>query len=380
MVHRLPSVDELRARLARGAAAHAALEARIAARVVRWVWATGPLRALSPAFDHELHGWPRGEELAAAPSPRTNQHQVGLDTDGRQVIVRVHQDDDGHFTRQVFDHRDGVVETWAFGSEAAPATPSAVGTYLLDGPRVVGYASLHAQGESFVETYEYEGGALKVLRRTGSNPAIGGIYVHDYDPAGRIATITMESTSTGRRGVVYQRPTRSLAALLKAIKARLPALIQARVAACPLAGPAFALALVYDPGSTQSMLPPKLALGLESERTAWRASGAAREALWDAQGFATFDADALELDDAALLADTLELAPLLTTEAAMVKAHKVLVDVARALNALDWKTITRVTPDFVVYPVDLHLEHLDRDMAAAVPAARRKRLVADPSR
>ena len=72
------------------------------------------------------------------------------------------------------------------------------------------------------------------------------------------------------------------------------------------------------------------------------------------------------------LADAGEIANYLRSAEGMEKAHKLLVDVAKQLNKVDWSAMVKVTPDFVVYPVDLHMEHLDRDMAAAVPAAKLK--------
>jgi hypothetical protein len=375
MVRSLPSLDELASRLVRGAAEYQALKQQTESQVARWVWATGPIHSLNPGFDAKTHGREEGKELAAEPVQRARHFHYGFDAAGRPVVVRYYSDTDGHFTEQFFTYHDGYAERWSFGPHPQYKDLDAVAHYVFDGPRVVGYISLHAQGESFVETYEYDGDRLRTLRRTGSNPAIGGTYHHDYDAAGRISTITMEANN-GKRGVVYQRPTRSLPVLLKEVKARLLDLIPKRVAALSSPGPAFGLALVYDPGSALSMLPPKLAVGLESERESWRTSGAAREALWDAQGFSTFDHDRLEFDDPALLADTGEMANHLRSAEGMDKAHKLLVDVAKELNKTDWSAVAKVTPDFVVYPVDLHLEHLDRDMASAVPAAKLKALKA----
>lgn len=375
MVRSLPSIDELKSRLTRGTAEYPILKQQAESLVARWVWATGSVHTLSPAFDAKTHGWEQGRELAGEPAARTNHFEYGLDAAGRPVVAHYYNGFDGYFTEQFFVYRDDHAQVWSFDAHPKYKSPSAVADYLFDGPRVVGYLSLHSQGESFVETYEYAGNRLKILRRAGSNAAIGGTYYHDYDAAGRIATITMEA-NTGKRGVVYQRPTRSLASLLKQVKARLLDLIPQRVAALSSSAPAFGLALVYDPGSALSLLPPKLALGMESERARWQKSGAATAALWDAQGFATFDHDRLEFADPTLLADANELVPYLAAAAGRDKAYKLLVDVAKALNKLDWSTITRVTPDFVVYPVDLHMEYLERDLAAAVPAATLKKLKA----
>lgn len=377
MLSTLPTSEELKPQIARGASEYLALKHTAESQVVRWVWATGATHCLTPGFDAQILGWPEGKDLVCEPPQRARHFEHGFGSDGHLVVTRAYSDKEGHFTEQFHVYHDGWAERWSFGSHPQYKDLNAVAHYVFDGSRVVGYSSLHAQGESVTEIYEYRGEQLSALRRTGSNAGGALRYFFDYDAAGRINTIRMEN-DRGAAGAVYQRPARSLAVLLKEASALLLDAIPRCVAAMPITEPAFGLALVYEPGSALSMLPPKLALGLASEREAWRKCGAAREALWDAQGFSTFDDARLEFGSAKLLACMAELAPHLASAAGMDKAHKLLVGVARQLNKLDWNAIAKVTPNFVVYPVDLHMEHLDRDFAAAVSAATLKKLKASP--
>lgn len=371
----MSTAESLRARLARAAAEYQALKQKAESSVVRWTWATDSVYSLKPGFDARIHGFSEGRKLEREPAKRAYHFQYGFDAAGRLVVARLHGQWDGHFTEDFFIHHDDGVEEWSYGPHPRFKNPRGVGRFTsLDG-RVVGYENLNADGRSVAEAYEYDGDRLTTLVRIGVNPAFQNTFRHEYDPDGALSTITMQ-TETGAQSIVYRRPTRTPAVLIKAVRARQLALIPKRVAALSPAAPAFCLALVYEPSSSHSMLPPKLAVGLETERERWRASGGSKESLWDAQGFATFDDRRLEFDDAALLADTRELATHLRSPEGFEKAHMLLVNVARDLNKLDFGALIKVTPDFVVYPVDLHTEHLARDMAAAVPPRRLKRLKA----
>ena len=145
-----------------------------------------------------------------------------------------------------------------------------------------------------------------------------------------------------------------------------------------LAAPAFCLALIYDDETFDAMLPPILALGLESERQAWHAAKAKKkniETLWDGQRFRLFDDDALDWDEAdPILEDADAIAHHLRERSSLEPAHKVLIAVAKKLNAFDWKKTLPVTHDFVVYPVDMEVADLTKNMQASIPAAKHKAL------
>ncbi len=367
------SLENLKLRLARAASQYLMLKEQAESGVVRWVWATDSVCSLRPGFDAKIHGFSEGKKLATQPARRAYHFQYGFDAAGRLVVQRLHGDMDGHFTEDFFVHSDDCVEQWSYGPRPQYKIPRGVSRYSYDGGRVVAYEELNTDGRTVVETYAYDGDRLATLARVGENPTFQNTFRHEYDAEGILSTITME-TMTGTRSIVHKRPTRTPAVLIKAVRAHLLKLIPKCVAALSPAEPAFCLALVYEPSSSRSMLPPKLAVGLETERERWRAGGEPKESLWDAQGFATFDGR-LALDDAALLADTREFSDLPSPDR-VEKARKLLVNVARDLNKLNFGALIKVTPDFIVYPVDLHTEYLAQDMRAAVPPSSLKRLIA----
>ncbi len=343
--------------------------------MVRWIWASGAIRPLGPGFDARIQGWPEGRELASPPARRAGNFEYGIDAEGRTMVRRLYTNTDAHFAEDFYVYQEPIVEVWSYGPHPQYKTPTGVAAYSREGGRTVDYVELSRDGRARSEVYEYDGDRLITLRRVGKKPSFESIYHHEYDPDGTLARVTME-TGSGTRGVVYTRPARTVAALSKFVRASLTDLVPKRVAALSDVGPAFCLALVYDPGSYLSMLPPKLAVGLETERARWRASGGPKEALWDAQGFQTFDDDRLEFDDAALLAATAELSEQLRARDDLEKAHQLLVALARDLNKVNFGVLIEVTNDFVVYPVDLQLEHLAGDLRAALSTAKLKALQA----
>jgi hypothetical protein len=361
-------------RLARAASEYLPLKEKAESNVVRWIWATDSVCSLKPGFDAKINGFSEGKKLAAEPARRAYHFQYGFDVAGRLVVARLYGDIDGHFTEDFFVHSDDSVEQWSYGPHPQYKDPRGVSRYGHDGGRVVEYVNLNTDGRTMAEVYEYDGERLATLVRIGGNPAFENTFHHEYAADGTLSTITME-TETGARSIVYKRPRRTPSALIKADRARLVEQIPKCVAALTPIEPAFCLALVYEPSSSLSMLPPKLAVGLETERERWRKRSGSKESLWDAQGFATFDDDRLEFDDPALRADTRELSEHLRSPEGFEKAHKLPVSVARDLNKLNFGTLIKVTPDFIVYPIDLHTEHLARDMAAAVPPSSLKRLI-----
>jgi hypothetical protein len=373
MVLPVPSPELLKPFLDRAREKYPKLKQAAEQRVSRWVWATGSTRSLLPGYDDKIHGTPSGRELGAEPVRREGHFQYGLDSEGRLAVTRFHSGPEVRFTESFFVWEGSRVLEWSFGPDPQYKDPAAVSQYDFEGGVVVAYCTLNADGRTQAEAYECEGGRLVTLRRVGTHPDFAKTYHHTYDGSGDLVSITVLHDA-GAHGVVYTRPTRTLPALLKSVGRTLLTTIPQRVASLAPSEPAFCLALIYEPTSVRSILPPKLALGLESDRTAWRASGAPVDELWDAQRFATFDDDRLEFDDPDLLSACGELAELLRTAHGVDRAHKVLVDLARHLNKVDFGALVRITPEFVVYPVDLHLEHLAADMAAAAPAAKRRKL------
>jgi hypothetical protein len=183
-------------------------------------------------------------------------------------------------------------------------------------------------------------------------------------------SLTAIVDATGR--VRFRRFLPKLAELLKTMQESLLAQIPKVVAAFTVDEPVFCLALAYD-AESEYELPPTLVLGLESDLRAWEAAGRKRElrSLWDPQQMRTFDHDRLECCGDARLR---QVAAHFRKSGNYAPARKLLVEVSKALDKLQWEKITRATKHFVVYPVDLEGAHLKANIRAAVPAKALKAL------
>jgi hypothetical protein len=313
-----------------------------------------------------------GKLLPRAPAKPANYTQLGLDDRDRLVVSRAYNDL-GNVAETFLEYRsESLVEEWSYGSNPQVKEPTGVARYDYKDGHLVAYTQLRPDGAT-AEAHEWQGGRLRCLQRRSENPDIELSYELTYDDAGELQSVTMERPGDDRR-IVYTAPKKSAAALTKSVRTRLLSSIPNVVRDLHPSEPAFCLALVYDPASLLSMLPPNLAVGLESERELWRESsakgkGAALiESLWDAQGFRSFDNPLLDLNDKALLDESRQLAEHYRAKGGEQKAHDLLIDLCKSLNKLPWRDYIAVTSDFIVYPVDLETVYLREDIRLAVPS------------
>ncbi len=313
-----------------------------------------------------------GKLLPKAPANPANYTQLGLDDRDRLVVSRAYNDL-GNVAETFLEYRsESLVEEWSYGSNPHVKEPTGVARYDYKDGHLAAYTQLRPAGAT-AETHEWQGGRLRCLQRRSENPDIELSYELTYDDAGELQSVAMERPGDGRR-IVYTAPKKSAAALTKSVRTRLLSSIPNVVRDLRPSEPAFCLALVYDPASLLSMLPPTLAVGLESERELWRESSAKGkdpaliESLWDAQGFRSFDDPLLDLNDKALLDESRQLAEHYRARGGEQKAHDLLIDVCKSLNKLPWRDYIAVTSDFIVYPVDLETVYLREDIRLAVPS------------
>jgi len=139
------------------------------------------------------------------------------------------------------------------------------------------------------------------------------------------------------------------------------------VGAAKIDEPIYCVALAYD-GEGNDVLPPGIAIGVDSERSKWlREHGAeARDWLWNPAEFYHYEKPHTQFED-----EPLEKAcDLLNTHLAerdgLTPATRLLVEVAAELNKLLWPANVRRTEDFVVYAVDLELGRLQKNMKACL--------------
>lgn len=341
--------------------------------VVRWVWATGPLEDRLPVVVPGTEG-SVGEVLPRPPRKKAGAYEIGFDAAGRRVVVRRHTPFEDAVIETFVTHGDGEVTEWAF--EAYPKVPSRVRRYVYEGARLVSYASVSPRGSTDA-SYTYEGDRLVEVRRRTERDEIVTTRLA-YDAGGTLVRVS-EVPRGGSGSVVYERAARPLAPSLEEMGRLLVGAIPELVGRLGVAkaDPAFGLLLAYDAESPTSVLPPMLGIGLESERARWakRARRSAEE-LWAPDALASFQDERLDFDERVTTLGR-EIGQHLRKKATTEPARKLLVEVAKALCARDWSKTFPVTKDFVVYPLDLEMADLARNMKAILSpaelAARRAR-------
>jgi hypothetical protein len=288
------------------------------------VWATGRVFPVRPGFDEQIHGW-RPTRVVAEPFDPSGLFETWLDAQGRPVIRRLHAEY-GLPTEYLAYVGDGMIEEWSF---SAAHEVVGLGLTFRKNGLVTDYRYVGTDGRRQTETFAYdEHGRLRVLRRVhGDGPE--NVFTHEYDGAGRLERITL---AVGQKsGVVWERPKRSKAALGKAVRNRLVELVPQRVAAHRPSDPIVRVALLYDPQSVHSILPPHIAISSAPS--------------YDAHEWPQLE----DLDDPELLADCRELA----ADGDVDGAYDILEAVAKALKKKALWTVP-LAKGFEVFPADVH--------------------------
>ncbi|MEK7781640.1 MAG: hypothetical protein AAB370_09110 [Verrucomicrobiota bacterium] len=144
--------------------------------------------------------------------------------------------------------------------------------------------------------------------------------------------------------------------------------------------PVYCLALNYD-CEGNPIMPPMLAIGLDSERQARLKKGGkdAKLDIWEPEQMSLF---AKEETDEVIFADKkLQQAcdyynRLLEKKGDNTPAHKLLNEIAAELGHMDWKGKLNTTDDFIAYAVDTDLADLQKNLKQSVPAVLLKKLKA----
>jgi hypothetical protein len=311
----------------------------------------------------------RGRRLA---KPSARGCAYGFDARGRVVVDRQPRSDEPAFD-EFFTYGKAAVESAAYRRDGGHALHY-VTRQTLRGGRPVRTDVLDADGRSsYRETYRYRAGrlcAIDVVSREGADEQAVK-YDLVYEPDGRLRAIRRHFEYLPHPYPVYWNPAsaETLESLTKAMHATLLKLIPAAVARAKIREPAYCLAISHD--GSEDELPPDIAVGLESERQRFLASGKdAKAALWDATRFATFRRRAVKLDAPGLAEASEKLLQMVLMKEALHVPGKVLNDVAAELNRRSWKGILRTTDDFIVYATDVDGMELKKDLKAAVPKAK----------
>jgi hypothetical protein len=138
--------------------------------------------------------------------------------------------------------------------------------------------------------------------------------------------------------------------------------------------PAYCVAMVYD--SATDGLPPRLAIGLDSERQAHisREGEDAKEIIWEPKKFGRYKPGKIDLVAPDLDYDSGKLLQMILMKEALWVPRRLLSEIARELAGRNWRGILPVTDDFIVYAVDVDGDDLAKNFKEGVPEAKRKLL------
>ncbi len=362
----IPDVPDLAARFGRLAGEYDSRKGTATTLVRRWDWYTWPGLDLRPLhFERTL--LKAGRRLAARPPVDRNVLRIGFDAEGRAVVVEEYSGFlNGRLYHETFISHDGdLAEAAHFDTDG----PVYLHEYrFADG--LMRSADTVARGGSGRESYEYTGGLIGRVEIEHNGRATA-VLTAEHDDRGLVRLVEV----VGRRSEVrYERPPPGfdLEAACRTIEEAFLALIPDAVARLGVDAPAACVALSYFRSDALSF---EVRGAAEDERAALAAIDA--RAAWSPEDFeAGADVDLDDVESVRLVRQELALldAGDLDAGTGSEVGRRLLCAVAARLNLRDWSDTLHVTEDFVVYPVDLELVDLERNLADCLPPDRLARL------
>ncbi|MET8089338.1 hypothetical protein [Micromonospora sp. NPDC005220] len=355
-------MSDLAARFAQLAGEYDSRKRSATALVGRWDWYRWPGLDLRPLyFERDL--LKAGRRLDARPPVDRDVLRIGFDAEGRALVIEEYSGFlHGRLYYETFVSHDGdVVEAAHFDTDG----PIYLHEYrFVDG--LMRSADTVARGGSGRESYAYTHGRISrvEIEHDGRAPSV---LTAEHDDRGLVRVIEV----MGRRSEVrYERPPAGfdLEAACRSIEDALFTLIPDAVARLTVDGPAACVALSYDRSEPLSF---EVRGATEDERAALAAIDA--QAAWSPADFeASTDVDLDDAGSVRLVRQELALldASDLDAAAGSEVGRRLLCTVAGRLNLRDWSDTLPVADDFVVYPVDLELVDLERNLADCLPPDR----------
>ncbi|MEU8004495.1 hypothetical protein AB0B66_25335 [Catellatospora sp. NPDC049111] len=359
-------MSDLAARFAKLASERDCRRSAATALVKRWDWYTWP--GLDPRplrFERDL--LKAGRRLDARPPIGRDVLRIGFDAEDRAVVTEEYSGFlDGRLYYETFVRYDGdVVEAAHFDTDE----PIYLHEYrFVDG--LMRSADMIARRGSGREVYAYTEGRISGVQIEHDGRARSTLTA-EHDDHGLVRVVEVMDR---RSEVRYERPPAGfdLDAACRSIEDALLTLIPDAVARLTIDGPAACVALGYFQSNALSF---EVYAATPDERAALAAIDVL--AAWAPEDFAT--STHVDLDDAAsvrLLRQELTLLDADDRDAAAGSeiGRRLMCAVAARLNLRDWSDVLPVTDDFVVYPVDLELVDLKRNLADCLPPDRLARL------
>lgn len=157
-------------------------------------------------------------------------------------------------------------------------------------------------------------------------------------------------------------------ALARTIREHLMRVVPKIVAKAAIKRPVYCLTLAYD-GEGNGVVPPSLAIGLDSERKKWiRTKGkAAKEFIWNPAEFRIYETEKTVLPTDKKFEQACDwYNQLLEKKGSEKPARDLLNQVATDLAKLNWKGKLNTTEDFIVFAVDYEGADLKQNVKASV--------------
>jgi hypothetical protein len=353
------------------------LAKQLSAQVVRWEHATFARNHLEPAHC-ERSGWKPGRVLAKLSKQAWASY--GFAEDGKPLIAREGQHEhlyvwgNDEILGLMFD-RSAITwakkQRWGAQDLAKAAAVKGRTTFTLQRGRLARVEHAWPRKPAIVERYVYDDDG-RVARVHVSKPRHTDEL--EYDATGQVVRVAYVHPG-GQRSDSFRRAPAAdqLPLLLPKIQAALLAQIPRVLARAKIKQPVYALAISTCLEEAPHLLPPRLTLGLVTDRDARIAKGGeyVRDDLWLPESLPLHDDARLELRDRALvkLCDRANVARE-DDEPIMVMLRKL----AARLQRRGLADVLTCPPEFVVYAVDIGGEDPERAVRRAAPKPVAKRL------
>ncbi|GAB3835228.1 hypothetical protein GCM10027610_032490 [Dactylosporangium cerinum] len=357
---------DLAGRFAQLAGEYEARKRAAIALVGRWEWYTWPGLDLRPLhFERDL--LKTGRRLDARPPMDRNVLRIGFDAEGHAVVAEQYSGFlRGRLYYETFVRFDGdVVEAAHFDTDG----PIYLHEYRFE-HGLMRSADMFAKRGSGRERYVYTDGHISRVEIEHDGRA-ASVLAAEHDEGGLVRVVEV----TGRRSVVrHERPPTGfdLVAECRTIEDAVLLLIRDAVARLVIDGPVARIALSYFRSDALSFM---VHAATEDERVALTAIDV--QAAWSPEDFEA--GTDVNLDDVPSVRLVRQELALLNADDVGVAAgseigRQLLCAVAARLNLHDWSDTLPVADDFVVYPVDLELVDLERNLADCLSPDRFTRL------
>jgi hypothetical protein len=244
-------------------------KAECEALVTRWEWGSSTRHNLEPCW-FEVHKFTPGRILPGEPKrPESGVAAHGFDARGRLVVTRRQTEFPGRIYEEFARFEDDRWEVLYFDYDDKRGARADV--YRLEGGRVVRISTAGANKNHFVQIHRHDdAGRVVEIERTGRNapyPDVHDFRDLEYDAKGRIVRVWWRFPD-GRKHVDFERPAErdTFAALRDTLRKAIVDAIVELLRKKKIKSPVYAVALAWCSAEYQYMLPPRVMVGLESER------------------------------------------------------------------------------------------------------------------